>query len=710
MFRRGGSPCRRDSHLLRGPIGRAASVPLRPASRVGWLGGAVASRRIVLRVAFAAAVAVLGDPSPVDGQELGVTAEFERPVPMAGGDDPTSSATEVDVRRHHGGLHTLEDAVREVPGARALRSGAWGSATTLSLRGSDGDQVEVLFGDVPLTTPDGGAFDLSTIPLWALDRIEVYRGGAPIWLGVSGVGGVVRLVPRLEGPGVFGTMGIGAFGLAHARAGASVSNGDIAWTTAVGATSSEGDFPYSADIALLDDTDPVERARENAWLRQGSALGHLRIRVGDGNLSMVLLGLERLGGVPGPAVQPALSTRRNETLLLGALNWVLTEGARPEEEAEWRVAASASVGYRRRRLTDLGREIGPLPLASNDEGLRAVARLGASARVADWLELTGVALYTHESLWPRNPLARRPPNASRRDGGSLAVESRLHGRTGESRHELRASARFAILGASLGEIRPERLGETNDVTQLAPTFRLGGAIELTRGLAVSASVATATRPPSVLELFGDRAFLRGETRLRPERAESVDLGAVVRGRSGPLHGHAELRGFLTMATDLIRYFRTSTHEAVPQNVDSATLAGVELGVNGQATRHLLLRGAVTVLGTWTPYLGYTRQLPLRSPITAYGRPTIRLFDVGPLDRIDVWLDVLHVGASFWDPVNSSSLPERTVFGVGLALSVWQDRVRLDLAMRDLFDQRGTDLLGFPLPGRTFTASLTVRSR
>ena len=165
-----------------------------------------------------------------------------------------------------------------------------------------------------------------------------------------------------------------------------------------------------------------------------------------------------------------------------------------------------------------------------------------------------------------------------------------------------------------------------------------------------------------------------------------------------------------MATDLIRYFRTSTHEAVPQNVDSATLAGVELGVNGQATRHLLLRGAVTVLGTWTPYLGYTRQLPLRSPITAYGRPTIRLFDVGPLDRIDVWLDVLHVGASFWDPVNSSSLPERTVFGVGLALSVWQDRVRLDLAMRDLFDQRGTDLLGFPLPGRTFTASLTVRSR
>ena len=37
----------------------------------------------------------------------------------------------------------------------------------------------MLFADIPITTADGTAFDLSSIPLWALERVEVYRGGAP---------------------------------------------------------------------------------------------------------------------------------------------------------------------------------------------------------------------------------------------------------------------------------------------------------------------------------------------------------------------------------------------------------------------------------------------------------------------------------------------------------------------------------------------------
>ncbi|HBQ10816.1 MAG TPA: hypothetical protein DEF51_06365, partial [Myxococcales bacterium] len=93
-------------------------------------------------------------------------------------------------------------------------------------------------------------------------------------------------------------------------------------------------------------------------------------------------------------------------------------------------------------------------------------------------------------------------------------EARLHGRTGDVRYELRPSARFAVFGARLRELRTDRAGEPNDVVQLAPSFRIGGAIEPVRGLAISASAASATRAPTALELFGDRAFLLGDTRLR----------------------------------------------------------------------------------------------------------------------------------------------------------------------------------------------------
>ncbi|GAB5540308.1 MAG: hypothetical protein SangKO_000680 [Sandaracinaceae bacterium] len=661
-----------------------------------------------MRVSPALALVALLAASAAQAQdELGVTASVERPMPATGGDDPTASATEVDAQDRPSALDTLEDGLLEVPGARPLRSGAWGSPTTLSVRGSDADQVEVLLGDVPLTTADGGAFDLSTVPLWALDRVEVYRGGAPTWLGVSGIGGVIRLVPRDGGPSAFGTVGLGSFGLGHARVGASASNGDVSWTTAVGATTSEGDFPYLADVRLLDDGEPLERPRENAWIRQGSALGHLRLRVGDGQLSAVFLGVERLGGVPGPAVQITEETRRNETNLLGALSYSVTQGGRPATEADWRVAAAASVGYRRRRIVDLRGEIG-LPSETDDDGLRAVTRLAASGRATEWLELTGLALYTHESLWPEDALARRPPEDSARDGGTVAAEARLHGRTGDVRYELRPSARFAVFGARLRELRTDRAGEPNDVVQLAPSFRIGGAIEPVRGLAISASAASATRAPTALELFGDRAFLLGDTRLRPERAETFDLGAALRGRAGPVRGQAELRGFVTLASDLIRYFRNDEFRAVPQNVEGAVLAGGELGVSGSVTRHFHVHGALTLLETWTEYLGRTRRLPLRPGVTAYLRPAARLFALGPLDRVELWVDVLHVGASFWDPVNSSALPSRTRFGLGLSASTWDGRLRIDGAVRDLFDQRGTDLLGFPLPGRSFLVSLTVQ--
>src|SRR5690606_15261312 len=130
-------------------------------------------------------------PGVAFSQELGVTAEVERPIARTGGEDPTASATEIAARDRPRARDTLEDGLLEVPGARPLRSGAYGSPSSLSLRGADGDQLEVLFGDVPITTADGTAFDLSAVPLYALERVEVYRGGAPTWLGVGGIGGVL---------------------------------------------------------------------------------------------------------------------------------------------------------------------------------------------------------------------------------------------------------------------------------------------------------------------------------------------------------------------------------------------------------------------------------------------------------------------------------------------------------------------------------------
>lgn len=652
-------------------------------------------------------------PSIASAQVLGVTAEVERPMPRTGGDDPTASATEVDARARPTELDTLETALLEVPGAHPLASGAYGSPTVLALRGADADQLEVLIGDVPITTADGSAFDLSTVPLWVLERVEVYRSGAPTWLGAGGMGGVLRLVPRVgSDPSVGVTLGVGSFGLAHARAAASVGTPELQWTTAVGATSSEGDFAYVDDgRTALDPSDDVERRRDNGAVREGSGLGHLRVRVAGGTLTLLALGHERLGGVPGPASQPTRFARRSETSVLGAASFELTEGGRRPEAAAWRVALSTAVGHRRRRFTDRFGEVGLVPSVTDDRQWRSVLRIAASGRALPWLEIVGVGLHTHEALSPDDALARQPNAPSARDADTLALETRLHGRVGDVRLELRPSARLTVLGSRLHDVRAERVGESTEGVVVAPTFRVGAAIEPVRGLTVSGSVASATRAPSMIELFGDRGYLRGDTTLRPERAETFDLGVVLRGRHEQLWGHAELRGFVTLASDLVRYRRTSQYTAVPENVASATLFGAELGLSVHLTRHAALVGALTLLDTRTDYLGQARRLPLRPWATVYVRPELTALELGPLERLTVWADLTHVADSYVNPANDPGglLPARTRVGLGATLSLWRGRLRVDLAVRDVLDERGTDLLGFPLPGRSLTVGLTVRS-
>lgn len=655
---------------------------------------------------------VLLAPSMAAAQ-LGVTAEVERPMTRTAGDDPSASATEVDARRRPTELDTLASALLEVPGARPLESGAYGSPTTLALRGADADQLEVMIGDVPVTSADGGAFDLSTVPLWLLERVEVYRSGAPTWLGAGGMGGVLRLVPRGGGPPSMGaTLGVGSFGLGHGRLAASVGDDALAWTSAVGVTSSEGDFPYLDDgRTALDPSDDVERRRGNGATREISGLGHLQARVAGGRLSVVALGHERLGGVPGPAASPTRHARRDELGLLGAVGFERTEGGRRPERAAWRLALSTAAGFRRRRFDDRFGEIGLGPSVTDDAQWRTLVRVAASGRALPWLELSGVGLWSHEALAPADARAREPNAPSARDAGTLAAEGRLFGRIGDVGLELRPSARLAVVASRLREIRAERAGEPSEGLVVAPTFRVGAAIEPLRGLTVAASVASATRAPSMIELFGDRGYLRGDTSLRPERAETIDVGVVLRGRHEQLSGQLELRGFVTFASDLIRYRRTSQYTAVPENVAGAVLSGAELGASVRLTRHASLVAALTLLETRTEYLGQTRRLPLRPWASAYVRPELSAIGLGALDRLSAWTDLSYVSETHVSAANDPGglLAERVRVGLGVSAHLWEERLRVDLAVRDVLDARGTDLLGFPLPGRSLFVALTARS-
>jgi vitamin B12 transporter len=662
-----------------------------------------------------ALVVVIGIASPGASAQFGARAEVAPPIAAGSDVDPTSSATTIELDRRPRALETTDEVLLEAPGARRRRTAGFGGFTSLSLRGAEAEHTAVLLGDVPLATADGSAFDLTTVPPWLFDRIEVYRGGAPVWLGAGAIGGVLRLVPRTaRGTRVEAVAGGGQFDLAQGRAAVDVDGRDVSLSSSAGLTYSGGRFPFTYDPdPLVPGT--IEREQSNAQLLEAAGLIHARVRAGDATLSLVGLGAERTGGLPPPAsrwTELSLS-RRSHTRGVIAIASEWLDGGRPPEQADlarWRTQLVVSFGLDRRRFSDPLASYGQLPSEAEQLLSRSTLRSATSFRIAEWIDATVVGSAWHETFDPRDVLRASPLAGSRRDGGAIAVEARIHGGgPGDVRFEVRPSARLELVDAEVREVRAERAGEATTSTAVLPTARVGAVLELIPGIAIQASGATATRAPGAIELFGDGGFLLGDTRLRAERSYTIDGGVVGRGTLGVLAGFAELRGFALWAEDLVRYRRIAQGQIVPENAASASIAGLEASARLEIDRFVSIAAALTWIETAEDVGGRSRQLPFRPRITGYARPTLHVDDLGPIARLSMYVDVDYVGSAFDTPENDVVIPEVARIGIGASIEILARAVRLDLIVRDLFDARGRDIIERPLPGRSFALQLAVRT-
>ena len=644
--------------------------------------------------------------SPARAQEresdLAVEAVADRPIPAGSTLDPTAAATTISTRGRARALESLDELLLEAPGAITRRTGGPGSFSGLALRGAGAEHTTVLLGTVPLASPDGSAFDLSTLPVWALDRVEVYRGGAPVWLGSGGIGGVLHLLPRsAAGSGLELGGGVGSFGLYEGRGSASVRAGETSLIASAGATHFSGRYPYRDDArTALDPTDDEDRLRLGAENTDATFALHLASQIERTHIEVAGIGLERIGGLgalPTRRADVPVGARSRSRYLLGlTLGWL--DDARPWSRADeglLRVELTGALSLERRVVRDPLSQFGLVPRDADDLLLRGYARGAVRARLIPEFALSFVATYAHESVALSDRLAPTVPESTR-DVGTLAAEAQLDLRIGEVRLEARGSGRVELASAAI-------VDEARPLTVL-PTLRLGVAIAPIPWLAIQASFATAGRLPTVVELFGDRAFLVGNPNLRPEQSLGGDLGMVFSGASELVRGEAELRGFVMHIDDLVVYRRSEASQVVPENRASALNVGLEARLSGTIASLVELMGALTILDARDATT--SRLLPLRPPVSSVVRGGVVLDPGAPLGPLRLFVDLEYVSATFADPANLIALPERARFGLGATLEV-AEHAQIALTVRDLLDARGLDLLGAPLPGRSVALSLTV---
>lgn len=610
--------------------------------------------------------------------------------------------------------------VEPLPGVHVRRLGADDSFATLSIRGSSSTQVAVYLAGVPLSGGADPTLDLATLPLWPGARATVHRSFAPASLGRGSLGGTMVIDPpnprAPEGTDLW--MAAGSYGSRRLRLGdvrsltresaAQGSIGGARVATGVSASRSDDDFSYLDPDATLAAGRDVETVRRNAGHAAAAGLVSvaLPLRVGtrDGALTITELVQARRQQLPGSIRLSTPFQRLESSRMVSALELSLPiTGSATFIARTWGRREGLALFDR----PDLARREGS-PSETDDIILAVGGSSGVKVRPSDVTTIEARVDGSSERFLPGSWVGALAPPSARRTNGGLGIDAmtRLH------------ALSFAASGRA--DVWLDSGAGASDKVEAKPTGHVGVEIPLGPVLLASHGGFVA-RPPSFVELYGNRGAFVGNLDLRSESAWSVDAGGRFTRRFGPLRVDAEVALFATWASDLITFVYFGRSSAQARNIGEARLAGVE-GMVRAAVSGLELRASHTALDSVNESECGSADCP---PLP--GRPQHDFvgdlsFERGPI-RVRYGVDV--ASGLVADVRGTIRVPARALHGVSLRVAL--PRLRKAWAtidVRNLLDSRvgqyaGVDLGGapslvraplgdlyeYPLPGRRFLLSL-----
>jgi iron complex outermembrane receptor protein len=132
--------------------------------------------------------------------------------------EDSGSVARLEAKDFRGRYSDLPGVLEQVAGVTVHRTGGFGEHADVSIRGTSAKQVQVFLDGVPLNNASGGAVDLSKIPLNSLQKINIYKGAAPLKLMGAAAGGVINLITDPGKDIVSANVELGSFGYRTAGA------------------------------------------------------------------------------------------------------------------------------------------------------------------------------------------------------------------------------------------------------------------------------------------------------------------------------------------------------------------------------------------------------------------------------------------------------------------------------------------------------------
>jgi iron complex outermembrane receptor protein len=661
------------------------------AARAAFLSGAVAMYAPLARAADPPS----GDAPPSPGApsapvEVRAVGDAVRD-PVAPKDTGVAGSVITRDRLVGPGLEA-QDVLRSQPGVAVTESGGYGAPSTAAIRGATAADTPVYLAGIRLNDDVGGTADLSMVPLWLIDRVEIYRGNAPIEADQLGPGGAIFFEPRrpttdMGGVGYYG----GSWGASKGWVYEGMRSDGMSALVGVSADHATNRYPFLNDhgtlfepqTATIDHRQNADEGTVDGWALARAELGK------GATLDVIANGITREQGVPSLALLQTREARESLDRGLGSVRARVPIDAAGHYVLDARTSVIVGTTTYDDPLLELALFTKHLTIV----GRRVQETIGATLDLTDRLRVRPVVDVAHEQI-DREP-NDIPLGRAHRDFARVAttVEDQVF-----EALKLRALAS--------GECHHTGANPDSTCDVLEPTGRVG--VDVGEGhLHVLANAGRYVRVPTLGEVYGVDAVVHGNPNLQPESGYTGDAGFRAQaGRGAVFDGaYVDAFAFAHWVDGLIAYERTGQGYVTPYNVGSARVLGAELLGSVGFAKIFRAEASATMLDPRDTSADRTTVndiLPYRSRLVA--SPDLRADWKRPsrdgLSGAGGSVRLLYQSSRYADPAGLGVIGAQTTVDLDAYLAWFDGRLTLRGRVADLFNAVRTDIIGFPLPGRS----------
>jgi vitamin B12 transporter len=578
---------------------------------------------------------------------------------------------------------TAADLLRTANGVVIKDYGTVGGIRNVAFRGLSTENVLLLLDGNPINDPEYGSVDLSLLPLDAIDRMEVSYGSSSALYGGNALGGVVNMITRRPSDNLHARIQEegGSFG---SRRTSTNLEGRVAGIGLLGGFSREtgvDDFPFLSRRLSAPDT---TLSRMNADYQRTHLFlngdyqpdGHISL-----NGAVQYVKFER--GLPGPLSSPS-DARQNDEI------YRVSSGLDIHLDGGLHISLGGIYNHNNEIYrdpeyfypTDLTYKNKVYSLHSQVEWLPA-----SWDRIVGGLEYSGSTLNVSGVSFGY-PFLMTPVRIQR--AAFISNEILLQGESDWfDRISLYQTARY---------------DEYSDVKNRAYSPKLGVNIRISKryDVRLRSSIGRNFRVPTLNDLYYPN-FSNPD--LSPEHSTAFDAGISCElDRSG--RQTLGLTYFSIVSTSKIAY----DANYVPYNVGKADNAGLEIRYDYRSSDD---RTEVHLGFTFVDAIKKDKNSPTDStygkqlPYVPKSSGTFGVSFETELGRIGI--DQSVAGLRYTTADNGSALPAYVLTDISIVkkISLWRLGLAVRCGVSNVFDIDYQIVQGYPMPGRSYTAGVSI---